>query len=270
MEGFRDSQLTPPIPNMPYTLNHASDQARGLVAWWPLDDLDGYTVENRVRAGDRGKVGNISTGVVNSVRPTYIDGALGIRITDNGGLGNHITTGFADQLGDFTACIWFRHTASTFFGRIMDKDQGVLNTGFRMEINNALPDLEANIFGTNILLTGVASAGVNFHGVVRRQGTAGAFILNAGRHKATATVASTTLSTSALGIGASSGGNNQSQIELRDARIYNRALSDDEIAGLYNPVTRYELYSYLGQRPYGLPLGSATPVSGRSQVIVIG
>src|SRR5262249_30523640 len=128
MEGFRDSELIPPLANVPFMLNHISDQARGLVAWWPLSDLAGYTMECRVRHGNRANVPNISTRALNSVRPDYLDGALETRTTDNGGLGNCIHTEFADALGDFTACVWFRHTLTTFFGRIMDKDQGVLNT----------------------------------------------------------------------------------------------------------------------------------------------
>ncbi len=265
MESFRDSQLIPPLANLPFAVNHNSPQAQGLVAWWPLNDLAGRTVECRIRAGNRGTLGDGGV-AYNAVRPWYVDGALGVcNVNDGGGGTNYITTGFADALDDFTACVWFRVVVATFFGRIMDKDQGVAGTGFMMYFSD--PTLTADIRGTTMNITG--ATGKNYHGVVRRSGTSGAFILNGGTQKATAAVSATALSTSALGLGASSGGNNRSFIELRDARIYNRALSDHEIWALYDPVTRYELFYPLGQKSYGIPVG--TPVPGpRNQVIIVG
>src|SRR5262245_8565 len=125
MEGFRDAQLIPPLANMPFMVNHLSDQARGLVAWWPLTDLAGSTVECRIRAGNRGTVGS-GVAAINTVRPAYIDGALGIEVRAQP-TGNYIGTGFTDALDDFTATCWFRPNSTTFFGRAIDK---AFDTGF--------------------------------------------------------------------------------------------------------------------------------------------
>jgi hypothetical protein len=43
--------------------------------------------------------------------------------------------------------------------------------------------------------------------------------------------------------------------DLKDARLYNRALSAADVLGLYDPATRYELIYPLGRRTWFLPAG---------------
>lgn len=267
MEGFRGAQLRPPLPNLPFTVNYGTPQAQGLVAWWPLDGIAGRTVECRIRAGNRGTLGSTLV-PYNVVRPSYFDGALGIRSADDGvGGTNYITTGFDDALNDFTATCWFQLAVDTFAGRIIDKD---VTSGFGIFQNTAGPTYAARILGTDTSNLTLANT-VTWHVAIRRSGTAGAFIANGGALKATSSVSSSATNTTALGIGATSAGDNRSFVHIRDVRVYNRALTDAEIWALYDPLTRFELYYPLGQKAYQLPLGSATPPPPtRSQVIICG
>lgn len=259
---FRDSQLYL-LANYPFALNHDSPQGQGLVAWWPLHDLAGRTVECMIRSGNRGTIGGAT---INVVRPATVEGAPGISFSDGA---NYIATGFTDALNDFTATCWFRPFGNNFFGRVIDKDE---TNGFNIvRAGGSADEFRGRIRGTDIAITTVTNT-YPWFAAVRRSGTEGAFIINAGQMKATATVSSTATDTTAFAMGGTSGGGNQSFVDLRDVRVYNRALSDHELWQIYDPGTRYELFYPLGLKNYSIPTGAAGGGGGgsRNQVIVIG
>lgn len=255
--SFRDQQLV--VPSWPFTVNRESPQAQGLVAWWPiLHEHGGNSVHCMIDTRNHGAYASGSQ--------AWGMSPFGFAAAQFTGSSSHQVTGFTQALGDFTATVWFTPTGTDFFGRVIDKDSG---NGFVICRDSSNSNShKAELRGTSIGPIAIQD-GYPHLGVVRRRGTSGILNFDGLATQATASVSGSALSSDALKIG---GGGNPGANRIWDVRVYNRALGDSEVAALYDPSTRYELFYPLGERLYVAKVGGGGGggSTARSQVVIIG
>jgi hypothetical protein len=196
----------------------------GLVGMWSFNgqDISGTTAYDRSGNGNNGALTN---------GPTKTIGKVGQALSFDG-VDDAVTTGFTQQLTDFTACAWFKSGASPVgSARILEKSYtggfwvgrggganswggGVLESSHPYGIFVTLPDQQWN------------------HICSIRSSTTHTIIGNGGQVSNSNTVSGSALDTTALAIGYIT---SAAYIGLIDeVRIYNRALSASEVKQLYN------------------------------------
>lgn len=251
-------------PRAPFGLNHLSIQANGLVACWPIFRLPGgnhiaclVNAENdsvfREVAGQTG--GQPWTMVNDLAAVTYLTGQP------------NQTSGFKKSLNDFTVMVWSIPNSDFFFSRIVDKNPTagfsfstifLDSTHVRLTILNTNIDVSCSLLQPHLL-------------VGRRSGTTGDFILDGGQVTGTAAVSGTATDTAALAMNGDATNNNHGQALITEVRVYDRALTDQEIWESYSH--RFDLYHELGRKAYSTPIGTGGGGGGsasRSQAIIIG
>ncbi|MFA5131424.1 MAG: LamG domain-containing protein [Patescibacteria group bacterium] len=205
----------------------------GLVAYWPLDGANFDATSNRV--SDKTPYENNGTNygaTLTTDRNGKADGAMSFDGS------NRISTNFTNQLTDFTVALWFKDDGNIrAYERLADKN---FTNCFWLGRNSSV----ANSWGGGIKQAS-APYGVFVtlpdgqwnHIVIMRQGTTETIIGNGGQVISTLTVPATACDNSNFGIGAWGNGTSPAQwgmAAISDVRIYNRALSLDEVSALYN------------------------------------
>jgi hypothetical protein len=252
--NFRDAQQT--IPLLPFTVNRESQQAQGLIAWWPIMNDHGG---NNIRC----MIDTRNGGAISSGSQAWGGSDFGFPAAAFSSSGGHQVTGFAQALGDFTVSVWFHPQDTDTHGRIVDKTE---STGFMMARNSFNDDsFRASIQSTNVATLTIINHRPHL-GVLRRTGTTGILSFDGLSTSGSAVVGNTVTSTDAFKIG---GGANSATQRIWDVRIYNRALSDHEVNALFDPSTRYDLFYPLGQKFYSFSAAAAA-ATNRNQIIVIG
>ena len=156
------------------------------------------------------------------------------------GSGKLVSTNFAQPLQDFTISAWFKDTGSPQYARIVDK---MYNTGTMLMRNGNI----TNSWGGGVLETSgpygrfITLTDGQWHNLVSiRKGTTHTLYGDGITNTTSGTVTSTALDTSTLNIGgwSSSGQCFIGQIPI--VKVYNRALSPDEVMQNFNALrSRY-------------------------------
>lgn len=205
----------------------SADVLDGLVAWWKLDGADGIYTPDSI---------NAYTGtVVNSA--SFVPGKVNNAILLNG-TSQRVDTGFDLQLANFSVSVWFNRDpyGTRFYDRIVDKNY---ETGFVISRKSEY----ANIWGVYFMDVPAASPitvtlvdGQWHNIIVVRSGTLLTVYGDGGAVTKSGLVSSAPLDSSTLSIGWSSveHGYNYFKGKIDDVRIYNRALSSDEVNTIYN------------------------------------
>ncbi len=224
--------LNYPVGN--FTLNRYSQQARGLVFWLPLVDL---LLTDRVRAVSLSTTG--SPFIVRDVpRSAY---------QFNGTTEYLSVTTAPVTAPPFTIACWcYQRSAATRVAVSLNNSADTTNF-HNLEITSASVYRCRSQDATTVssAQAAVTAPAVTWHhlvGVFAATNDRRAF-LNGG-NKGTSASSRTPSGINQLTIGAL-GGSTKSEFingNLADIRIYNRALSDEEVTDLYNPDTRWQLY----------------------------
>lgn len=205
------------------------DVLDGLVAWWKMDE-----------ASWNGTAGEVvdSSGVYNAVSiggAQTTNGIINRAGSFNSALSQRVETPFTSELADFTASVWFKSEGLGGFGydRIIDK--GYL-TGFCINRDNSsLATWRAYILGT--ALGNITLSESNWHNIVLvRSGTLATLYGDGGSVSSSGTVSSNALSTININIAFSRPMDDGNPFHglIDDVRIYNRALSSNEVYQIYN------------------------------------
>ena len=252
-------------PHWPYTLNHGSPQAQGLVAWWPMDPHGAATVFDLSPKGVypltcQGATWGVATvaGVpcLKFVRASSQYAAVA-------------TTPVLAVPLSITA--WVTSVDTTNSQEVVSiADTGSSFNSFRLNFGgNAVGDpvraVTSKDAGSAIAVTTTGYvAGVEVHAAaVFAAIDLRAAYINGGS-KGTETTSTIPAGIDAIHVGRNHGAapSNYFDGSIRDVRIYNRALSAAEVYAAYDPSSRYDLYYQLRQRSYFLPAaagGDAVP-----------
>jgi hypothetical protein len=242
-------------PPWPFELNQQSQQAQGLIAWWPLGhEVSGTTIE------DFGP---------NLFHLTYEGTAQPSQGSDpvmgagwsmaNGSNYGCPAAGFGNINSEddpHTIAIWMRPDVlagnSAFF--TWENDAGVSGhqlswrgavTAFRWSVSSAFTIDSSTITAGNVYLIVLVVRGATDRQIY----TNGL----AGNSSATSTSDSTASWEFHIRC------NNTSLQTMFDVRVYDRALTDGEIWHLYDPATRWELYGKPNSQVYFDVGGGAEP-----------
>jgi hypothetical protein len=201
----------------------------GLVGWWKFDTNSGTV------AIDSSGYGNNGT-FAGATKPTWTNGIVNGGI-HTAGTSGYITTPLATAFGNFTAALWFVYNpddSQSATTRIIDK---TYDTGFWIG--------KTGVAGTNQWGGGIRQSGAPYgsflsiptagwnHLCMMRSNTTQFIYLN-GALATNTTVSATALTGSALTIGATAVPSAGFVGELDDVRIYNRAITAEEVKQIYN------------------------------------
>jgi len=201
----------------------------GLVGYWKFDEGTGTSSPDFS--------GNNATATLSGTTlPSWGSGKYGTGVTFDG-LTGYVTTGttYPFGTGSFTVAAWYKSSQSSPFLGIVGAANPGNNTGFALENNNG--QLAAWVNG--VMSSG--STGINnnqwHHLLFTRNGSSLNFYIDGKLDIATTTSSSSVTTTQTLWIG---GWGNTSYLtsgSIDEARIYNRALSSDEVRQLaeYSP-----------------------------------
>jgi hypothetical protein len=173
--------------------------------------------------------GNGNTGTLTN-GPTFSNNSI---VFD--GVDDRVQTNYGPQFGDFTTCIWFKPTAITNFGRLIDKSY---TNGFWLGRYGS-----SSTFGGGIKET-VDPYGIylslsenNWHFLASiRSGTTHILYADGITNTTSNTVTSTLLDSTTIAFGNWSGGTTNQLFtgNIPSIQIYNRALSASEVLQNYN------------------------------------
>ena len=201
--------------------------SNGLIGYWKFDENIGTTTLDS--SGNT----NTATFGTGSSAPTWGTGKYGVGLSFNATNKTILSTGYTGQLGDFTVSLWFKDDGTVQnFERLIDKNYAA---GFWLGRNNS----NANSWGGGIIEPG-GNYGIygTFpdnqwnHLVSIRRGTTHELYAN-GVLVASNTVPSTALDTTPLNFGNGPTGQALGGL-LDEVRLYNRALTPNEVTQLYN------------------------------------
>ena len=246
-------------PSIPFTLNRASPQAVGLVAWWTaLAERGAGMWRERV-------VG--STATFTGTITWESDPELGSRLNFSRAGTSYIVTGIAAQTAaPFSLAAWIRPTNGATYRSIMGCTS---NGGIEWRLSNT-SHLELLQQSTALIATStgtVTNDATNHVAFTYASGGVWTFYIN-GFASGTGTNSVTfTAGNIDLGHHPTLGGEEYDGA-MADVRIYNRALSAAEVWQLYAPQTRWDLYRVT---PFaGAPSIAATVVSGAIRMPLLG
>lgn len=252
---MRDSDLLHvPLPQrlgVPFTLNRASPQARGLVGWWPLDSLP---VRDYMRPWNAFTTSSTWSATAVETLGRALDGNAAASGWDAASYSPYLLSGPHSYT-------WWMRTPATF-----DTDD-VLNRAYNItEIRLESTRLRflhgdgSSFTGANLSYT--FSASTLYHCAITYLGNGLPISLYINGIYQTQATASWEIPASGtwFRIGYRRDLEYPFNGLLRDLRQYNRALSAAEVAALYNPATRWELYQPLvpawGKAPAAAPAGA--------------
>lgn len=227
-----------------FTINKNSLQANGLVFWIP-----GF-VNTGTRHDD--VIGGLNLAEVNS--PVWVnDSERGWVLQFDTGSSQALNVGATPVTAvGLTMSAWIRRSDITIAGAIVSiADQSLTRTYFGIEVEGIGGGTNAKMLvatqAANITLDSTTAANVNgqwYHvtGVAVSSTERHIYLDGGGKGTNVTDITPTGLDRIRIG---SRGDLNPSDFfsgEIVDVRIYNRALSDFEVAELYNPQTRWDLY----------------------------
>lgn len=235
---YRRSRIERPL--WPFEINRRSSQAEGLVAWYPLWPHWGENYAREMVNGLNATAGG-SPGW-NYYTQHGLRGAY-----DFDGVGDYFTVVHDTRLditGDITLWAWIRRDTNADYGGIIAKtDASNWDYDLLIDGSNNI-DFFSDSTGT-IRASSTYTNTTDFRLLCfRRVGSACEFFLD-GASIGTATNA-TSLNANTFPVEIGRDGNWSAVAEfngqIAEARIYNRGLSDLEMAAGFNPSTRWELY----------------------------
>jgi len=241
----------------------------GLKAYWKMNEASGNLLNTASAQNSDSTMSAdlVSSGTVNRGRTGHISGVDCIGFPSYDTDGNKVTAnnsasdyGFMNKAGaKFTACWWARNYVS---GSVVD-----------------LWGLDGNGNATDISFRNLATAftvwfsGTEYTGFTQNVGDSNwhfymlswdedggsnnaQFQLDGTKQTATVTTTNTSDSNSSLTIGDVSG--NEPQMDIQEFSLWNRVLTDDEIALIYNSGNGAELQntSLTGSKPTNVQVGS--------------
>lgn len=261
-----------------FFLNWASIQARGLVSWWPPAMLGNTSNSYLVDVLSR-EYATVGTGnpviYYDSVMGNMIDYSNDIFTIGNkrriAGLTNWsivawVITDATDTSGGYGRPIYNeRSAAGNELLKLQLSDGNVVGAGTVQYIYRDTAGT-LNRDGTSVTLT----AGITYHIACVKFGTNLKIYIDAierANKTLTATDTLTTINTNNIGGDMVAPANALWDGRIGDLRLYDYALSAQEIYALYDPNTRWELY----RRPIPIwYVPAAVPGNERSQVVIIG
>ena len=203
----------------------------GLVGYWSFNE--GTSTIAHDYSGN-GNTGTLST--TGSTLPQWVPGKFGDALLFSHSAQSNVLTTLTTQLTDFTACAWFNPQNTTNnFERIIDK---AYDNGFWLGHNQAA----ANEWGGGIEQTSspyglyvTLSPNVWHYLCMSRSGTTQTVNADGGAQIVTQTVSGSAVDTTPVRIGTSYNTPSADTFNgsIDEVRIYNRALSATEVAGLY-------------------------------------
>lgn len=235
-----------PPAGIPFTLNQASPQARGLMAWWPslgnrhgakLIDYSLYQRRDNYTGG--------------TVDPTVIPTEERGLAWSFDGSNDQVSATSASIPSQFGAlCAWVKPNLSG-----TDVDFFFAGTGgndFRW-LAGGSNNLWGFFIGAEYRISHAAPSNSVWTHVVLTWGTAGSVLYFNGVSKASNGSQPAAFNQTGLTIGGSSGGAAYYNGQMDDIRIYNRPLAASEVMAMYLPQTRWDLYaplwSFVGKAP---------------------
>lgn len=267
----RDQNRRPPWP---FVLNQDSEQARGLVAWLPLGSAGGWYDFSRYKRD----FANVGTTL-------YDDPVLG-RVRDFSGTNQYVRAASSPvTVPPMSLCCW-GDSDSDSADQILLSVQAAGTAGF---LNSVMLQMAGAAVGDPVrIISGDASAsssaatttgytvGTWHHccGVTAAVDSRAAYIDGGSKGTQTTSRTPTGIDQANVGVRADLGLDFNGRIA--DARIYNRALTDDEVYRLWHPLTRWNLYYQLGRRKTFIPLGlsradaTGIVISGGGSTIIRG
>lgn len=255
------------VPRWPFTINRQSEQARGLLAWYPgAQAQNGGAALDLSGGGFNGTVAAISSppgpsfGVDQSGNEAFVYSTALLPVN-------------LDLAGPLTLCCWvYLESSASFHTFIAKRNGAAANYALRaggVGIGDGKLSFYWNTGGfsvwqstatvcsdrVNKLAHYAVSYTAGIDPVLYVDGIAVAGSFGAG----TSTALTTNADPASIGYLPSDGEPMTGRI--RDVRFYNRALSALEVGALYDPATRYELYQPIHSRLYFLPALNNTRVS---------
>lgn len=222
--------------------------ADGLRAYYPLDTGSGTTATDEAFNND---------GTINGA--TWVSGQIGDHALSFDGVDDEVDCGFIFEPSEYTFSSWVN--VSSFNGTIVN----LLNTGtesvisFRTNASDQFQINQKNSAGTNNTITSsVKSTNTWYHAVGSWDGDTLRLYVD-GAEVASTAVSSLKSGSDAWWVG-SGGGFSYHTGELDDVRIYNRALSADEVTELYNKTEPTQIPEDSGRNKLqrGYEVGSLT------------
>ena len=237
-------------PVWPYALNRISPQAKGLVAWWPGDpsrspnlfDLGGY---------------NIHAVIQDTAELLWVPGPFGGWVVDFSGdpananaMAESAHHPVLDITGDITLSCWMALDTFTGTGRgLIAKTNGTTQWDYDFFVFTAsrqlrfYSDATGNLAAANTAL----ATGVVYHVGIARRGSNWTYYLN-GAPDGTVTNGAA-LGSRSIGITLGSEGSGVPTTNYNgriwDIRIYNVGKTAVEMAAMFEPETRFELFEEL-------------------------
>lgn len=293
---FRGSQR----PLWPFAVNRDSPQAEGLAAWWPmLPSIDPTIIRDIVGLGADGTLVNGPTWDSDASPSTEPVGwALDFAALSSQYISGNWSTSLTAT--PITVTGWFRISFGTDFPRIFDFADA--SNSIQLAWDAAAAGGASNLLCTkHTSYQGGVSAtqwgssaptlGQWYHFAAVFDATGAgvsAFYLNGVSQSGAANSdvgAAGSASAYTFGIRRDLNGSTPLGGSLTDFRFYTRALLAEEVAEMYDPRTRWELYYPLHRRTWGMPgpaggravvgrdggvVGRSGGVVGRGSVVVAG
>ena len=176
--------------------------------------------------------GNENNGTLTN-GPTFSSANGGSIVFD--GVDDRVQTNYGPQFGDFTTCIWFKPTAITSFGRLIDKSYV---NGFWLGRNGSTSTFGGGIReATSPYGIYLSLSENNWHFLISiRSGTTHILYADGIDNTTSNTVTSALLDSTTIAFGNWSGGTTNQLFtgNIPSIQIYNRALSSQEVLQNYN------------------------------------
>ena len=245
---WRDGWPFSKWPNVPYQLNRNSPQARGLVAWWPTTGIGlGTDPDLKDRSGHGYDMTAVNTPMV------VTDGQMGRAVLYNAGASEYLKITSAVVTAEpFTLCCWAYVTTAGRIAYMSIADKDVANRYHSLSWDSTpegggpaavvARSYDGTVFDAPTSTSRTLNVWEHVCGVWAAANDRRAYIN--GGHKGTdanASGASAGIDCAQIsGLADSTPGGYVSG-RIADARIYNRALTDQEVLDLYlNPWELYE------------------------------
>lgn len=261
----RPGIITPPRgvqrPYWPFAVNRDSSQAEGLVNWWPAQPWGGADVYDLIGANQGSWQGS----------PVWFDDPLIGPALSFDGASTYVSSGCVlNTAAPFTISFWaflisysqqfpaplqFQTDQTSAFETVWSAQAGYNGVNFGSDANflQALGSTPGSSLVGNWL-----HQAITYNGAGRSTLANYALYLN-GVAETLSAGGAYAATTNATRFGFASLGTTYFNGYLSDIRVYIRAFSADEIAALYQPRTRWELYYPLRQRVWSFGSSSSTP-----------
>ncbi len=212
---------------------------RGLVGHWSFEDCK---LNKASDDSGRGNTGTLTNFALTGATSNWVAGKLGACALNFDGINDQIltssTTDFTFGTGDFTIAFWMKSLDSVGAEIIAQFGSGAGNWGIVMYLSDLY--LQSH-FGTTNVYSRPATAILDnkwHHVVVMRSGSSNRMLFDGVQQGATVADSTNFVSVNQLSMGGRSAYYFAGSLD--DIRVYNRALTGNEISDLYNSsATRY-------------------------------